>query len=206
MKKKIKVIYLGSSLNVDDSTIDDGQILNKLPEKYILFVGNRATYKNFTFFITSISSLLKSDKDLNLVCAGGSNFSLEEKELFSQLKISKKLFYFSINDKFLTVLYKNAVAFVFPSLCEGFGIPILESFSCGCPNILANTTSLPEIAKDAAIYFKPKDSNSILEAVSKVIYDNDLRQDLIYKGCERLKDFSWEKAVLETLRVYESVL
>ena len=103
-------------------------------------------------------------------------------------------------------LYKKALAFVFPSLYEGFGIPVLESFSCGCPVILSNTSSFPEVAADAAEYFNPEDEMSMIAAVKKMLYDEGMRAELRRRGFERLKYFSWEKTVSETKKVYESLL
>ncbi|MCL5771856.1 MAG: glycosyltransferase family 4 protein [Actinobacteria bacterium] len=205
--ENINVIYLGSSLN---SLIDFKKInkyfLNKVPSRYILFVGNRQGYKNFNFFIESIYSLLIKDKSLNIVCAGGNNFSNEELILFNKFKIIDRIFYFEVNNDILKYLYSNALVFVFPSLYEGFGIPILEAFSCNCPIVLSNSSSFPEVAGDAAIYFDLKDKESLIEAIKSIINNDDLRQELITKGKNRVKEFSWEKTMKETISVYKSII
>jgi glycosyltransferase involved in cell wall biosynthesis len=103
-------------------------------------------------------------------------------------------------------LYKNAQAFVFPSLYEGFGLPVLEAFSCGCPAILSNASSLPEIGDDGAIYFNPYDNESITNAIEKVLFDEKFRYNLIQKGFDRLKFFSWDKTAISTKKVYDSLL
>jgi len=100
-------------------------------------------------------------------------------------------------------LYKNALVFIFPSLYEGFGLPVLEAFSCGCPTLLSNTSSLPEIGGDAALYFDPHDPASLTDALEHIISDNSLRKQLILKGYERSKLFSWEKTAKATKNVYE---
>jgi len=200
---KIEVIYLSNSFNIykGDETIN-----MKIPEKYILFVGSRIGYKNFELFIEAISPLLNNDIELNVVCAGGGKFNDMEIEKLKSLKIESKVFYYSGSDTVLAYLYNKAVAFVFPSLYEGFGIPILESFACECPVICSKTSSLPEVAGDAAVYFEPESELSILDCVQKVIYNNSLRSQLVYKGSQRVKEFSWEKTTKKTKKIYEDIL
>ena len=95
---------------------------------------------------------------------------------------------------------------MFPSLYEGFGIPILESFSCQCPLLCSNTSSLPEVAGDGAYYFDPYCEESMRDAIIKVLEDNCLQEELKQKGSERLKRFSWKKAAIETKKIYEDVI
>jgi len=202
-ENRIEVIYLGNSININK---DDETINIMTPEKYILFVGSRKGYKNFELFIKAVSPLLDSDVKLNVVCAGGGKFNDIEIKKLKNLKIKDKVFYYSGSDSFLAYLYQKAVAFVFPSLYEGFGIPILESFACGCPVICSKTSSLPEVAGDAAIYFDPKSKMSVLSSIQKVIYDNNLRNQLIYKGYQKVKEFTWEKTAKKTKILYEDIL
>jgi len=200
---KIEVIHLGSSLKIDK---DIKTINIKIPGKYILFVGSRRGYKNFELFIEAISPLLNDDVKLNVVCAGGGKFNDIEIEKLKNSKIKNKVFYYSGSDSVLAYLYQKAVAFVFPSLYEGFGIPILESFACGCPVICSRTSSLPEVAGDAAIYFDPTDKLSIQNSIHKVIYDDELKNNLISKGTERIKEFTWGKTAKKTKVLYEDIL
>ncbi len=201
--KKIKVVHLGSSLVFDSKNVK----VNDLPEQYILFVGDRHLYKNFVFFIKSLAPLLKKDKELFIICAGSKQFNTEEIELFKKLSITKRILHKPIqSDDTLANLYKNALCFVFPTLYEGFGIPILEAFSCDCPAVLSNTSSLPEVAADAAIFFNPEDEKSLRDSVENLIYNQGLRKELILKGRQRLKNFSWKKCAIETKKVYEEVL
>jgi glycosyltransferase involved in cell wall biosynthesis len=200
---KIEVIYHANSINPSEST-DDINI--DLPKKYILFVGSRGGYKNFNLFIEAISTLLVEDAELNVVCVGGGNFKEMEKEKFKKLNIANKICQYSVNDDILAYLYQKAVAFVFPSLYEGFGIPILESFACGCPVICSKTSSLPEVAGDATIYFDPTDKLSMSNSIQKVIYNDDLKKQLVNKGTERVKKFTWEKTAKQTKKIYENIL
>jgi len=103
-------------------------------------------------------------------------------------------------------LYKNAQLFIFPSLYEGFGIPVLEAFTCGCPALLSNRSSLPEVGGDAALYFDPENADSIRDSVCKVLNDDNLRNFLIESGQKRAKLFNWKKCAKETGKVYEKAI
>ncbi len=202
---KIEVIYLANSLAA--GTIEKGKgAVSDLPQKYLLFVGNRRVYKNFDLFVESISSLLQDDNGLHLVCAGGGKFTPSEIAGLEKLGIMHKVTQRHFDDNKLAQFYRNALAFIFPSLYEGFGIPILEAFSCGCPVIASNISSLPEIAGNAAAYFDPADTMSISNAVKKVINNDDLRRELRSRGYDRLKGFSWEKTATGTKKLYQSIL
>ena len=201
-EEKIKVIHLSSSIKKKNHLRN---LDIELPENYILFVGARVEYKNFRFFVRAIADLLKEDESLKVVCAGGGAFSSAEIQLFKELGIRNKLFHYQVDDDTLACLYANARVFVFPSLYEGFGMPILESFSNGCPVALSKASSFPEVAGDAGLYFNPKDGASIKRAVEKAIADEDTRKKLVAKGYERMKKFSGIKAAEETLAVYKSI-
>ena len=97
-----------------------------------------------------------------------------------------------VSDDELIKYYSNAKGFVFPSLYEGFGIPVLEAQACGCPVISSNTSSLPEVLQDSALFSSPMDSDSFAENMAKIVSDNDLRNSLIEKGYQNMKRFSWE--------------
>ncbi|WP_281298266.1 glycosyltransferase family 4 protein [Flavobacterium limnophilum] len=197
---KIEVVYLGNSLQ--NFNIGDYRLV---ADNYVLFVGNRGIYKNFDFFVTTIAQML-IDADLKLICAGGGDFSPQELFLIQSLKLEKRVFFKKIiNDDVLANYYAHALFFCFPSLYEGFGIPVLESFACGCPALLSNGGSLPEVGGDAALYFDPTNAESLAKSVAELINNEFLRQNLKEKGLERLKQFSWDTTFLETVEVYQSV-
>jgi len=200
-ESKIEVIYLGNSMVLNKKF----EVSCKLPEKYILFVGGRGGYKNFDKFIKGVGSLLNNN--LSVVCVGGGKFTDEELFLFEKLNVSNKVLHFDFpDDDSLAYCYSQALMFVFPSLYEGFGIPILESFACGCPLVCSNTSSFPEVASDGAEYFDPYSVKSIYTSVKKVLDSNDLRELLIQNGTERLKYFSWEKTAIKTKNIYDNLL
>ena len=204
---KILVIHLGNSINRQENNLKiNTDLLKKLPEKYILFVGNRASYKNFDNFSKALIPLFKINKKLNAVCAGGGEFSDKEINFFKTFNITDKFRQYSVNDSDMTLLYKNALVFVFPSLYEGFGLPILEAFNCGCPVAASNRGSLPEIAGNAAAYFNPEDISSITDAINNIIADDGTKEKMKKNGFEQLKKFSWEKTAEKTLAVYNSIL
>jgi len=202
----IHVIYLGNPFEHDSAPIGPSTDSPVFEKPYLLFVGGRPAYKNFDLFIESVAGMLRDDEGLHVVCAGWLPFSSREKKVFEELKISPKVHHVKINDRVLKNLYRNARAFVFPSLYEGFGLPVLEAFSCRCPVIMSNASSLPEIGGDGAAYFNPDDRESIRSAVERVLMNEQYRQDLIQEGSERLKFFSWEKTAVLTKKVYTGLV
>jgi glycosyltransferase involved in cell wall biosynthesis len=109
-------------------------------------------------------------------------------------------------DRKLTLLYRRAAAFVFPSLYEGFGMPILEAFACRCPVVLCDTPAMREIAADAGLFFRPNSSSDLAAAVSRILKDQALREDLVERGSQRATRFSWQKTAAETAAVYHRAL
>lgn len=200
---KIEVIHLASS--IDKPMSKDEKIL-ALPARYLLFVGSRNYYKNFSNTLTAFEKLIKNDDEIFLICAGGGKFTEKENQIFNEKNLSNRILHMPADDNSLATLYSNALLFIFPSLYEGFGIPALESMNCDCPLALSNVSSLPEIGGDAAIYFDPNDSSDIERAISKVIYDDIFRSALVEKGKQRRKVFSWQKTAIETKKLYESCL
>jgi len=201
-ESKIDVVYLGNSMFPKSNM----HPVMSLPQKYILFVGSRNGYKNFERFLKSVASILLSDKELCVICAGSGAFSSCELKQIEDLNISSQLTQCDVNDDTLASLYQNAQLFVFPSLYEGFGIPVLESFACDCPLVCSNTSSLPEIAGDGACYFNPYSEESMQSAIFKVLNDENLRDHLVLNGKERLRNFSWEETAMQTQKIYENVL
>lgn len=199
---KVDVVHLASSL-------DPAQTAPRpewLPSRYVLFVGNRGGYKNFDRFARSMSTVMHEDADIRLVCGGGGPLTEAEQRLLKEIGIDGRTVQIKFDDPMLTCLYRNAEAFIFPSLYEGFGIPILESFSCGCPLLSSNTSSFPEVIGDAGVMFDPYDEAAMAETISKVLADAEMRQRMVDRGLARAKEFSWDKTAQNTREVYERIL
>jgi len=201
-EEKIDVVHLANSLPAPGKARKPAG----LPERYILFVGNREGYKNFGLFARAVRELLLTDPTLAIVCAGGRPPGAEEQQELTNLGMDHRVHYFSGTDEILASLYANALLFVFPSLYEGFGIPVLEAFSCDCPVVLSNAGPLPEVAGDAAVYCDPKSESSMREQIRRVLNEKTLRMSLITKGRERLQKYSWDLTAEQTKQVYVKAL
>ncbi|HSD15415.1 MAG TPA: glycosyltransferase family 1 protein [Flavobacterium sp.] len=197
---KIDIVYLSHSIEANSSAS------LSLPKDYILFVGNRSGYKNFIFFIKAVADLLKADKDLFVVCAGGNKFSKEEEKLIAELGIANQILQRNFEDNELASYYRNAKCFVFPSEYEGFGIPVLESMACGCPIVLAHHSSFPEVAGDAGVYFELNNTADLKNKVQALLSDENLRRKYAEKGIEQASKFSWKVTAQHCLEVYKKVV
>ncbi|WP_266364915.1 glycosyltransferase family 4 protein [Tellurirhabdus rosea] len=201
---RVQVIHHGNPFE----DVDIGAIppIESLHEPFLLFVGTRYNYKNFNHYLIAVAPLLKK-YSIKLICAGGGLFSLEEKQIIAKLGIATLVTQVSINKKRLIQLYKSAIAFTYPSLYEGFGLPILEAFACGCPCILSDIEVFQEVAgKDAALYFSPYDVDSIRQSIERILNNSDLGGNLIDQGKERLKYFSWANTLNKTLSLYMELI
>lgn len=173
--------------------------------RYILFVGERTAYKNFSKFAFALSSVCSKEKDVKLICAGGGPLQNAEQELLNRLNLKDKVIQITASEQELNLLYKNAVAFVFPSLYEGFGLPILEAFKNNCPIIASDIACFREIAEDACLYFDPSNPLEIAEKLEQIINNSVLQKELILKGSKQLLNFSMEKCITKTIDVYRSL-
>ncbi len=179
-----------------------------LPESYILAVSTIEPRKNFTRLLKAFERLHAEGLSDGLVIVGRKGWLYEE--FFRALEASPArqavCFPGYVLDDDLPALYTGAQAFAFPSLAEGFGLPLLEAMSCGTPSVCANVTSLPEISGDAALLVDPLDVEAIAAALRQVVTDLSLRERLRIKGMERAASFTWERAAQETLALYRQLL
>lgn len=173
---------------------------------YLLYVGARWSYKNFEPFVTECAGIISRYPELSVVCTGDV-FSEGEQRLLSKLKLQERVINMSqVSEEQLQALYQHAVAFVYPSAYEGFGIPILEAFVNGCPVLLNNASCFPEIGGDAAIYFDINQKGNLAEHILEFMqYSEEDRQQLIDRGAERAKCFSWESSAHKLMQVYETI-
>ena len=147
---------------------------------------------------------MQSDQYLHLVCAGGSLFTLKEEDFLQHLNIIERTLQYDVADDLLYWLYKGAAAFVYPSLYEGFGLPILEAFQHQLPVIVANNTCLPEVGGNAVLTFDPFHVDELVEKIILIIADAQLRATLIENGNNRLAEFSWKNTANELLAVFKA--
>ena len=168
---------------------------------YIIYTGTRNIYKNFPFFLISVAPLLKKH-DLQLVCTG-SRFSTDENALTHMLGVSDRVTSTFADEQTLRALYENAVCFVFPSIYEGFGFPILEAFASKCPIAISRASCFPEIAGEAALYFDPYSIDDMRSKIESLILSPTLQAELVQKGLERFRKFSMDAMIENTFHVYE---
>lgn len=174
---------------------------------YFLYVGSRDAYKNFIGLLNDFSVFHTRYPEVLLVCVG-SSFNLLEDEAIKSRGLTEVVKHCFASDDELARLYANALAFIFPSRYEGFGLPILESFAYGCPLLLNNRSCFPEIAGDAALYFiSDGDTSELPYLMEQVLnWTPDERQAQIEKGYQRLSQFSWRKAAEQYAEVYRSLV
>lgn len=200
-ENNIFVIYHGT--NHSDNVYQIPRLINK---RYLLYVGARKNYKNFSLFLEAFSYIVHSyNAELMLICTGNS-FDADEKKHINKLKLDNNILVNRFTDDELINLYRYAELFVFPSKYEGFGIPLLEAMDNFCPVACSNTSCFPEIAGDAALFFNPDDKNSIINAMLEILSSDIKRKRLIKLGKLRSQQFTWEKTAQEHLRLYQSLL
>ncbi len=176
---------------------------------YVLFVGAVEPVKNVLRLIEAYHMFrARRGGDHALVIAGPLDRSYEKaRESVTRLGLlDRVVFTGEVSDSEIKSLHKYADAFIFPSLYEGFGLPVLEAMACGTPVVTSNTSSLPEVAGDAALLVDPESVEEIASAMEKILTDPDLRSELSRKGRERAGLFTWERCARETLEVYREVL
>ena len=202
--ERTSVIHLGFSLTPPArASLEENRISEK---PFFLFVGNRGTYKNFARLVQAFASSSALRGDFDLVAFGGSGFSHDEGELLSRLGVANSVKHVTGNDARLAACYRAATAFVFPSLYEGFGIPPLEAMSFGCPVACSASSSIPEVVCQAAAFFDPESVESIRASLESLVDSSALRAELVLKGRERLKLFSWDRCAERTASVYKAAL
>lgn len=200
-EKKITVIYHGGPVPVK---MESGPLVKG---QYFLFVGRRFAYKNFMKTLEDFSIFHKKHKNVKLVCTS-SPFSIKEKEVIDGLGLQDNVIQKRVNDDELKNLYTYAIAFIYPSLYEGFGMPTLEAFAQGCPCLLNNNSCFPEVGGDAAFYFESDGTESNLPSVMEHVYSltSEERATVVQKGYEQLNKFNWKESAKKLFSVYNSII
>lgn len=193
-----------------------------LPEKFLMYAGDANWIKNLPFLIDSFRKLINIEhfKEIKLVLVGGVFLKnvedINHPELESLKEINRKIREYRlesqivrpgyIEDCELVAFYNLATVYIQPSLYEGFGLPLLQSFACGTPVISSNAGSLPEVGGKAALYFKPTDQKQFIFLLSELLRDKSLRYKLAKLGLEQADKFSWEKTIDETKKIYNQAV
>ncbi len=200
--EKIKVTHLAADVQPDK--LDPF----KHPFKqFIMYVGQQSDYKNIRRLGDAHQLLVKKYPHLGLILVGGKNASaLSNEKYFKDKGYKNILFTGFLPNAQRDWLYTKTTAYIFPSLMEGFGLPGLEAMGYGAPVISSNTTCLPEVYGDAALYFNPLDTNDIAKTIETVLTDDKLRSELTKKGYKKIKEYSWLRTAEQTHSVYLDAL
>jgi mannosyltransferase len=199
---KIKVIYNG----VDHKIFYPLSNKNIYNYSYLLSVGGRNIHKNFQFTLNLMTSNIIKSNSIKLIVVGGEEFNENEINFIKKHNLKDRIIYkASVNDEELNILYNGALALIYPSLYEGFGIPPLEAMSSGCPVICSNTSSLPEVVGDSALFIDVNDYKSAFPHIELVL-DQSQRNQITAKGIKQASTFTWEKTAKETINLYKELL
>jgi len=208
---KIEIIPLAADpiyriINWDD--IDKIKQKFNIRNPYILCLGTLEPRKNLPLLIRAFASVKKSEPLLKLLIVGGKGWKYSGIfDLVNSLGINQDVVFLGYLAKVdLPALYGGAEVFIYPSLYEGFGLPPLEAMACGCPVIVSNSSSLPEVVHDAGLLVDPANLSELVMLIKKVINDASLRDEMRKKGIERAKFFSWEKTAKLTYDIYKQVI
>lgn len=200
-ESKVDIIYHGTDLG----KVKEKHSLSDLPLDYMLFVGVRGGYKNFEWMLKNVAKIL-IQRNIFLLCVG-SKFTPFESKLIYDFGIQHLVMYkFVLTSVELQEIYNRARLFIYPSLYEGFGMPILEAFASNVPVLLSNCSCFPEIAMNGALYFEANNVDDFSYKVNLLLDDHLLVNDLKKNANLILDKFSWEKTVQNTFELYKSIL
>ena len=175
-----------------------------LPQEYVLYVGSNKPHKNLVRLVEAWARLRPAGTVLVIAGAWDARFP-QARQRAVALGVTEHVHFIGpVADADLAALYSGALLFVFPSECEGFGLPVLEAMACGVPIACSNVSSLTEVAGEVAVRFAPHDVDAIAAAIASLLRDADRRTDLSRRGVERAAQFSWDAAARATLAVYRN--
>ncbi|WP_026840426.1 glycosyltransferase family 4 protein [Citrifermentans bremense] len=198
---KISVVHHGFGLMAKGEATAGSASTPKLP--FLLYVGPRGGYKNFSGLLSAYAASKRLRRECHLVCFGGGKFTPAERDAMARLELDPgTVFQVAGDDDVLASLYRSAIALVYPSLYEGFGIPPLEAMCFGCPVICSSAGSIPEIVGDAGKYFNPLNMEEMSDIIESTVHTSALLEALAERGRQRLKQFSWDRCALETAAIY----
>ena len=211
-QERIRVVYHGVPVGCypdqhEPSWLETKHALGLPGEAYLLFVGGADPRKNHRLVFRALSQAPASLKAYPLIAVGARQSRGDDLlETARSMGIAGRVHCVgTVSGRALRLLYSHATAFLFPSIHEGFGLPVLEAMACGAPVITSNATALPEVAGDAALLVNPHDETEFLKALLRIVEDRSFRQTLIAKGLKQANRFTWQRTARETLAVYEEL-
>lgn len=200
-QEKVSVIYLAASSDFkpqESSIVDDTLAKYKIKKPYILSVATQEPRKNLQKLLDSFEEVLKEKPDASLVLAGKYGWGGGLRSPGSVIWTNY------VPQEDLIALYSGCRVFIYPSLYEGFGLPILEAMACGAPVITSNNSSMEEVARDTAILVDPRNEKQLAKAMKFMLdMDSENYQKMVKASLDRANEYSWEKTAVETLKVYE---
>lgn len=212
-EERISVVYLGSRPTLTKvtniTTIQEVQKKFGLSDSFWLGVGTIEPRKNYRLLLEAYAQLVEEQTEPKpLYIAGGKGWMEQDiQDRINELGIADKIKFLGyVSDEELSVLYSTCFAFIYPSLYEGFGLPVLEAMSCGAPVITSNSSSIPEVAGNAGILIDPIDVKSLLIAMRNLETNKELRAELIEKSAAQAQKFSWRTAAQQMLDIYHKVM
>jgi glycosyltransferase involved in cell wall biosynthesis len=204
-RSKITVTHLGYS-PVFSTPPDPGESPPRR-RPYLLYVGHRAGHKNFDLVLQAFAASKPLRDEFDLVAFGGLPFSASERSRMAALGIAQEqVIRWTGSDLELARAYRHARAFLYPSLYEGFGIPLLEAMASGCVVACSNTSSLPEVADSAALQFDPRNVDAARSTIETACFDDFTRARLTAAGQARVLSFSWDRCAAETIAAYRKII
>ncbi|HMB66285.1 MAG TPA: glycosyltransferase family 1 protein [Patescibacteria group bacterium] len=212
---KIRVTYEGvadlakggNSSSVSGLNDTDTLLSYNIDSDFLLYVGNAYPHKNLEGLVEAFADFCRNNYGIILVLVGKEDYFYQRLKETIQKKYSDPRIIFPgyIPDEKLEILYQRAMAYIFPSFYEGFGLPPLEAMAKGCPVLSSNRSSMPEILEEAALYFDPADKEDIVAKIKRVVQDPALRKELADKGEKQAAQYSWQRCAEQTLEIYKNV-
>ena len=203
-ESKVHVVHLGVSPDFSARDHVHGITGESLEdEDYVLYVGKRGGYKNFKMLLDAFCRNNSLSKKFQLIAFGGGEFTSAEQAYIQKMGLSDKAIkHVSGNDALLARYYRGARLMVYPSLYEGFGLPIIEAMACGCPVLTSNISSMPEVGQKACAYFEPTNPNSLIDCLSDLLTDDAALNEFSKLGLDHSLRFDWETTARETENLY----
>lgn len=204
LKTRISVIHHATHLGDVEPLVSSDSHGDDRPS--FLYVGSRTSYKNFDRLLLAMQQIVATHPDAQLRTVGSPFTRSEQQKLEAMGLADCVINHGLVSDSELSSLYRSSVALVYPSLYEGFGLPLIEAMSCDTAVIASDCSSIPEVVGEAGMLFNPHSTDSLVRCMNELLNDPNARADLITAGQQRRSQFSWNRAAEETLSVYERVM